>query len=162
MHLFLNLRSWIFGIIGAGLFFPCQAQEKNGNNQSLKKGLIGYWKLSGDINDVSGNNLQTVMHGGIDVNEEGHAGKRFSSARFNGRNTWLEIPATTKTQLGGEDFSISAWIYTKEALDDVTGDIISQYDPSSRRGFQLSLKCNSVCTNTANFRQLNFGIWKTR
>lgn len=160
MHLFPRLRSLIFSVItiSTALVFSCQAQKKNSDNQSLEKGLVGYWKLSGDINDRSGNHLQTVMHGDVYMNERGHAGKKIPAARFDGRSSWLEIPASPNTKLGSEDFSISAWIHTEEVLDDVVGDIISQYDPSSRRGFQLSLKFNSVCTNSANFRQLNFGI----
>jgi hypothetical protein len=44
-------------------------------------------------------------------------------------------------------------------MDDVPGDVASQYDPKRRRGFHLTLKTNAgVTTNQANLRQLQFGI----
>jgi len=119
---------------------------------------MGYWKLSGDITDRSVNNLQTIMHGSVKLNAEGTKGKKIPVTGFDGRGAWLEVPANPKTQLGSEDFSVATWIYTENTLDDVPGDIVSQYDPSAKRGFHLSIKCNPATTNPANSRQLNFGI----
>lgn len=155
---YLNLPSLALVFIAICSHFPCEAQKQKRKKIALNQGLMGYWKLSGDIMDRSGNNLTTVMHGPVQLNAEGLNGKKKSAAGFDGRSAWLEVPASFKTQLGTGDFSVAAWIYTEDALDDVPGDIISQYDPSSRRGFHLSLKCNAVTDNPANFRQLNFGI----
>ena len=155
---FLNLRSLILVFITIWACFPCYAQTKKTDKIDLKQGLLGYWKLSGDVKDKSDNNLNTVMHGPVQLNTQGPGGEKNSAAGFDGRSAWLEVPVNSKTQLGDGDFSISTWMYTEEALDDVPGDIISQYDPSARRGFHLSLKSNAVTTNPANSRQLNFGI----
>jgi hypothetical protein len=152
----LNLRRLVSACIAIWLCLPCQAQTKKANT-TLQQGLVGYWKLSGDITDKSGNDLHLKTHGQINLNAPGSLGN-VSAIGFDGRSAWLEVPATSKTQLGSEDFSVAAWIYTDHALDDVPGDIISQYNPSSRRGFHLSLKSNDVTTNPANFRQLDFGI----
>jgi len=151
----MNLRSLTLVFISIWLCLPGHAQTKK---IGLKQGLMGYWKLSGDILDRSGNNLNTVMHGPVQLNSEGPNGKKNSAIGFDGRSAWLEVPANPKTQLGAGDFSVAAWIYTADTLDDVPGDIISQYDPSSRQGFHLSLKYNLGPTNTGNFKQLNFGI----
>jgi hypothetical protein len=148
-----NLCSLTLVFIAICSYFPAQAQT-----QQIDKGLVGHWKLSGDIMDQSGNDLQTITHGPVKLNAEGPNGKKVPVTGFDGRSAWLEVPANPKIQLGSEDFSVAAWIYTDDALNDVPGDIISQYDPSSRRGFHLSLKSNDVTTNPANFRQLAFGI----
>jgi hypothetical protein len=140
---FLNVHSLALAYI-AIWFCSCQAKK------DITQGLVGYWPLSGDIKDSSGNDLNTVMHGTVNLNGE--------SAGFDGSSAWLEVPANPKTQLGSEDFSVAAWIYTEDTLNDVFGDIISQYDPSANKGFHLSLKYNFGPTNTGNFRQLGFGI----
>ena len=139
----LNLRSLTLVYI---VIWLCSCQSK----KDITQGLVGYWPLSGDIKDSSGNDLNTVMHGTVNLNTEG--------ARFDGSSAWLEVPANPKTQLGTEDFSVAGWLYTEDTLNDVFGDIISQYDPSAKKGFHLSLKYNLGPTNTGNFRQLDFGI----
>ncbi|MBW7890065.1 MAG: LamG domain-containing protein [Chitinophagaceae bacterium] len=146
-----HLRSVALVYIAA-YFFSCHPQTE------LSQGLAGYWPLSGDISDKSGNDLQTIMHGSVQLNVADANSQSNSAASFDGRSAWLEVPANPKLQLGTGDFSVAGWIHTEEALDDVPGDIISQYDPSSRKGFHLSLKTNDVTTNPANTRQLDFGI----
>jgi hypothetical protein len=50
-------------------------------------------------------------------------------------------------------------VHTAEALDDLPGNILSQYDPGKRRGFQLSIDSRpGVTSSQANARQLHFGI----
>src|SRR5690606_8060818 len=61
-------------------------------------------------------------------------------------------------QLGTNDFSISVWINSDDELDDVPGDIISQYDSKKRKGFELGLKSNAVTMSHANDRHLSFAI----
>ena len=70
----------------------------------------------------------------------------------------LVIPADQAPKLGTGDFSLSVWARA-EALDRVTGDLVSQYDAKTRRGFHLTLKCNPGSTSSqANWRHLQFGI----
>ena len=153
-----SLRRLTLVFIVVGAWSLCHAQTKKINKTDPKQGLVAYWKLSGDITDRSGNDLQTIMHGSVKLNAEGTEGEKIPVAEFDGRSAWLEVSAGSKTQLGIEDFSVAAWIYTQDTLNDVFGDIISQYDASAKRGFHLSLKYNFGPTNTANFRQLDFGI----
>lgn len=63
----LSLRSLTLVFIAIWTFSSCVTQTK----ENLKQGLVGYWKLSGDIVDRSGNNLNTVMHGPVQLNAEG-------------------------------------------------------------------------------------------
>lgn len=81
------------------------------------------------------------------------------AATFDGRSSQVIVPAEKLPPLGTLDFSISAWLHTDEFLDDVPGDIISQYDPATRRGFHLSLvNAAGVTSSQAMQRQLQFGI----
>ncbi len=147
----LNVCS--LALIGIAVWFCSCSTQTN-----LEQGLLGHWQLSGDITDQSGNDLQTIMHGSVQLNATDANDQKSPAAGFDGNSSWLEVPSNPKLQLGNGDFSVAAWVYTDPALKDLPGDIISQYDPSSRKGFHLSLKSNDVTTNPANSRQLNFGI----
>ena len=115
----------------------------------LNQGLAGYWPLKGDAQDKSGHGRDAVIHG-VELLAD--------SAAFNGRDAFLEIAGKPEF-LGKGDFSISLWLHTDKDLDDVPGDLVSQYDAKRRRGFHLSLKNNAGVTfNQANYRQLQFGI----
>lgn len=84
-----------------------------------------------------------------------HIGDQY--ATFNGRNAWLEIPHPSELQLGTNDFSIAVQIWTAKDLDDVVGDIVSQFDPVNRRGFSLTVKHHAgAVTSQTNYRNLHF------
>lgn len=70
-----------------------------------------------------------------------------------------DVPAKDVTQLGKGDFSFATWVKVGEKLDRPTGDLLSRYDPMTRRGYHLTLKSNSgVTSNQPNERHLQFGI----
>lgn len=124
----------------------------------LRLGLIGHWKLTGDAQDHSGNGNHARNHG-VDLKAVGPDKRPDGAGGFNGRDAYLEVPAKPSLQLGKRDFSIAAWVHTERVLDDLPGDIVSQYDVRRRRGFHLTLKTNAGVTfNHANDRQLQFGI----
>jgi hypothetical protein len=127
-------------------------------DDKLQRGLIGHWPLAGDTRDKSGQERHAVAHGNVDLEAVGPNGTIKSAVGFNGRDTWLELSPEKSPKFGRNDFSIAVWLYTEEILDDVPGDIISQYDPGKRNGFNLSIKSNSVMSSNANTRQLHFGI----
>lgn len=124
----------------------------------LEKGLISHWPLSGNTQDISGNERHAVINGALDLNAGGPDGTMNSAAGFNGYNAWLEIPPEKSPLFGKDDFSIAVWINSDTRHGDVPGDIISQYDPISHKGFHLSLKSNAITTSYANERQIHFGI----
>jgi len=112
--------------------------------------LIGFWKLRGDAQDHSGNNL----HGenkGVELGEDG--------ALFNGKDAVIEVAHHPSLDLGGGDFTISASVHTDESLDDLPGDILCKYDLDTRNGFNFSLLSNSgVTAAQSNFKHLHFGM----
>ena len=125
---------------------------------SLKQGLVGHWPLVNDAKDVSGHG-RDARNRGVTWTAATAGSKGESGASFDGLKAFLEVPPDAKTALGQEDFSVAAWVWTDGSTDDVPGDILSQYDPATRRGFQITLKTNTGVTfNQANFRQLQFGI----
>lgn len=117
--------------------------------------LLGHWKLESDVGDSSPH-ARSGSHRDVSFGSDASDAGR-PSARFNGRTSVVEVPQGPA--LGTDDFTISLWIHTKESLDDDLGDVVTQYDPSTRTGFTLSLRTNTgVTTCQANVRQLQFGI----
>lgn len=113
-------------------------------------GLIAHWKLCDECKDHSGNEHHAVNHG---VNFALTAG-----ALFSGR-AWLEVPTCDALQLRKRPFSIAVWIHTEAELDDVLGDVLSQYDPATRTGVTLSIMNYAGVTSAqSNWRNVFFGI----
>ena len=124
--------------------------------------LIAHWPLANDGQDVSGNGIHATSHG-VDFTAIGPSGTPNTAAAFDGQGALLEIPASQRLQLGMKDFSVSIWVDADSDFDDVPGDLISQYDSTSRRGFHLGLKTSAGVTfSQANVRQLQFGIDQDR
>lgn len=129
---------------------------------AAEPGLIGWWKLAGDTSDSSGNGRNAINHG-ADLTAPGPDGKPGGAAQFDGRDDYLEIPAAKSLRLGRSDFSIAVRLHTSAELDDLPGNILSQFDPAHRRGFSLGITSNSgVTTSQANFRNVHFGIDENR
>ena len=117
----------------------------------LTSGLLGHWPLIDDCKDRSTNGNQGQNHGVRFTGQEG--------AVFDGRASFIEAPDSPSLRPGAGDFSISVWAHTDERLDDVLGDILSKYDPSTRTGFNLSLRnCAGVTAAQSNYRHLHFGV----
>ncbi len=125
-------------------------------------GLIAYWPLAENGQDVSGNALHATAHA-VSFAGTGPSTSLKTAASFDGQNAVLEVPAHEQLQLGKNDFSVSVWVYADSEFDDVPGDIISQYDATTHRGFHLGLKTNAGVTfSQANARHLQFGIDQNR
>lgn len=125
---------------------------------AAEPGLIGWWKLAGDASDSSGNGRNAINQG-ADLKAAGPDGKPGTAAQFDGRDDVFDIAGEKAPRLGTGDFSIAVRVHTSAELDDLPGDIISQYDAARRRGFSLGITNNAgVTTNQANFRNVHFGI----
>lgn len=121
-----------------------------------EKLLLGHWRLAGDARDSSGRELHGVVRGV--TNQPAPARRSGTVARFDGRDDVITVPGA-KLGLGKGEFTISTWLHTEQALADSPGEIVSQYDPGRRKGFNLGFTHNTgVTTSQANFRQLHFGI----
>lgn len=117
--------------------------------------LIAHWPLKTDAQDVSGHDLHAIAHH-INFSDDGQGQ---ASAKFDGRQSWLNVPAADALNLEAGDFSVSMHVFSEDAADDVPGDLLSQYNFAERRGFHLGIKTNAGVTfSQANYRQLQFGI----
>src|SRR5262245_4889586 len=119
-----------------------------GQVPASERGLVGWWKLEGDCKDHSG---------------RGHHGKNhhvdLETGEFNGRDAYIEVPDAQALRLGGGEFTISAWVFTRKETDDVLGDVVSKYDPVRRKGLNLTLGASAAGYNsTGNARHVQFGI----
>jgi hypothetical protein len=123
-----------------------------------ERGLIGHWRFSGGADDASGRG----NHGralAVDFTARGPDGTPRGAARFDGRSSYVEVPANPALDLGQGDFTLATWVHTEEALDDVPGDLVSKFDPAARRGLNWCLKSGPGMTNSqANDRNVHFGI----
>ncbi len=117
---------------------------------------LAHWKLEGDFLDASGNQNHGKNH---DVSFTNIGGQ--TAARFDGRSSWIEVMSSSSLQIGTNDFSITAWVRLPDETeqDDVYGDILSQFDPRTRRGFNLRITHNAgLTTSQANSRNVHFGV----
>jgi hypothetical protein len=111
-------------------------------------GLIGYWKLSDDCRDHSGQGHDGVNHG---VN--------LKTSEFNGDNAYVEVPDAEAFHLGDHDFSITAEVSTEKDITDVFGDIVTKFDPATRTGINFTLcSSNPGYNSQSNVRNLFFGV----
>jgi gamma-glutamylcyclotransferase (GGCT)/AIG2-like uncharacterized protein YtfP len=70
-----------------------------------------------------------------------------------------DVPAKDVPELGQNDFSFAMWVKVGNKLDRPMGDLLSRYDPKTRRGYHLTLKSSpGVTSNQPNDRHLQFGI----
>ncbi|WP_152049278.1 LamG domain-containing protein [Tautonia marina] len=144
--------AWIFCLLTAlGLSTP--------NSDALDRDLVAYWPLAGDFRDHSGNGLHAEAEGNVDLQAPGRDGKPGHAAEFDGHGGGLVVPSHPSLDLGDEDVTLSAWVFTEGDIDTPIGDLISRYDRAARRGLMLGIKTNAGVTfSQANHRHLQFGI----
>jgi hypothetical protein len=148
----------LLGCLSSAFFAQLADSDTVANDPpvDLQRGLVGHWKLNGDPKDQSGNDNH-AKNLGVELQAAGPDGK--PGGKFNGRASYLEVPAHRSWNLGKRDFSAAAWVCLDRNPDDLPGDLISQYDPVRRRGFHLTIKSNTGVTfNQANDRNLQFSI----
>lgn len=136
-------RHWIllpYACVGLTLLSACPAAAD-------EAGLVGYWKLRGDCKDYSG---------------RGHHGKNvgvdLETSEFSGLGSYIEVADTPALRLGTGTFSLSAWVFTRPETDRAPGDVLSKYDPSRRRGVNLTLYASAPGYNSSGTaRYVQFG-----
>lgn len=139
----------VFSFLSIGLGCPAFAADETG--------LIGHWPLAGDAND------KVSQHAGksvdVDYGVAGPGGKPNTAARFDGIHSCVEIDPSQLDQLGRGDFTLSVWVRTEDRLDDAIGDVLSKFDPQTRRGINWCIRNSpGVSGNQANNRNIHFGI----
>lgn len=128
---------------------PASAEQKP---DSAPK-LLAHWPLHGNTAELINPGTTVIPKGQPDIRSTE------SSVGFSGSGTWLEIPHSDAPQHGREEFTIVLRVLCDASSQMPTGDLLSQYDPVSRRGFHLSLKSSpGVTSSQPAFRHLQFGI----
>lgn len=103
----------------------------------LEKGLLGAWSLMGEAG--------TLRNAGVKLTREG--------AVFDGKAEGLQ---GGPLDVGKGDFSVSLTVRADQL--EWAGDLVSQFDATTRRGWNLALRTTHVTTTQAMTRQLHFGI----
>ncbi|MBX3438500.1 MAG: LamG domain-containing protein [Planctomycetaceae bacterium] len=120
--------------------------------------LIAHWRFQGDANDSSGHARHATVQD-VDLQAAGPDGATGGAAAFNGRSSQLEVPVTRLASLGTGDFSVLVRVHVADDLDDLPGEIVSQYDSATRRGFRLGIDSRpGVTSSQANWQNVHFGI----
>ncbi len=139
----------LIGLSGVGVLGVAGCRDLGGGRHTASGAeLLGHWPLQGDAQDHSGHGHHGRIHGsGAAV---GH---------FDGRVRFIEISPSHSLNLGQGDFTLSAWVWTAPDTEDVLGDIVTQFDPLRRRGFNLSLKSSAGgYSSHGDDRHVFFGI----
>ena len=118
--------------------------------------LLAHWPLAHDARDVVG-----TLHGqpmNIEFGRGADGAERLA-ARFNGSNSMIEIPGSDVPGLATRDFSLALWVQSKTPLTNTFGDVVSQFDPTTRRGFNLYLAGSSPAYSAmSDTCHVHFGI----
>lgn len=82
------------------------AQVSFAQEPPIRDGLIGYWPLDGNTNDISGNNHNGVLNGpSLTTDRNGNTN---SAYYFDGVNDYIELPATIIDNL--EEGTVTMWV----------------------------------------------------
>jgi len=129
-------------------------------SQIPMNGLVGYWPMDGNADDLSGNGLNGNFNGSY------VSGVSSLSAEFSGLNSLLEIP--TNNSFSSDTFSLSFWVYLNSHLahNEVQLGVIGSslrwsigWDPNDV--YLIPMTCTGgygASGNSAN-SQINTGTW---
>lgn len=116
------------------------------------------WSLGGKGDAAGEVEPGTKVLGGVAFVPQ-HPTGQGRSAQLDGQGGHLEYAPSTPLDLGTGDFTASLWVQLDESGRDDHGDLLSQFDANSRKGWSLSIRTNGGVTNSqVNSRQLQFGI----
>lgn len=135
-------------------------------SQSLSEGLIAYYPFNGNAKDLSGNNLNGVVHeASLTTDRKGNAS---SAYYFDGVNDYIHVPHSDLLNLSG-DYTISLWteISSTQTYQEGIHDILRKWNgdnvgypfsisylsndaPADRRGKLLYVRYDGQsCANAA-------------
>lgn len=118
--------------------------------------LIAHWPLNGGANDAIAGNHGCARNVEWGAGPGGLAG---GAALFNGRDSVIEVADAPVLQLGGADFTLSAWIRCRTPMRGVYGDVLSKFDAANRCGVNLWISGGSSAYSAiSDSRHLHVGI----
>lgn len=129
----------------------------NNETHHTDGGLVAHFPFTADLENHAQTQLP-VTNTDVEITAV-EGGPAAAAAAFNGKSSYLEIPACPDLNFNTDNFSLSLWVETDENTD-IIGDFISKYDSKNRRGWSLNAVTASGTTTTAqsNYRNLHFGI----
>jgi hypothetical protein len=89
-------------------------EEVNNNYDNLDNGLVGFWKLDGDLNDYSTNNYNLDNHGSLEVSGLGQKSYFFDEDANNNGGAYL---GTDVLNYPNDNITVSAWIHPEGHTD---------------------------------------------
>ena len=111
--------------------------------------LVAHWPLRTDARDVVGEAHGRPEH--VTFDEHG--------ATFDGRQGRIQVSATDAPHVGTRDFSLAVSVRCQTPLASTLGDLVNQFDPSTRRGFNLHVAGSSPAYSAmSDTRHVHFGI----
>jgi hypothetical protein len=111
---------------------------------NLSNGLIGYWPLAGNGNDLSGLHHTSTLYD-VDPTTD-HLGTPNAALLFNGTSSKIVIAEATDLHLYNTDFTISAWVRLDSYSNGPNSSILSKrggpvYDPG---GYMMAVTGETV------------------
>jgi len=111
-QLFFIIFVFIFGI-NVSVFSQIKPNETNNLSLIPQNGLVAYYPLDNNANDLSGNNNNGIIHGTKQTRNRKN--QKASAFYFDGEDDYIEIPSSKTIQLG-QAMSFSVWINTGYVL----------------------------------------------
>jgi hypothetical protein len=84
----------------------------------LTNGLVAYYPLNGNANDVSGNGINGVLYNVTPTTDR--FGQPAAALNFNSTNSYIDFGAPASLQFTG-DFSVTAWMQFNSAVPGIGG-----------------------------------------
>ena len=156
----LGQQSLVPSCVSVGLLIAailvCGLGQLNADELVTPTQLVARWPLTADARDVIGSahgTPENVHFGG------GRFGAPTHGAQFNGRDSRIQVPSASAMNLGVGDFSITVWVRCETPLRSTLGDLVSKFDPQTRRGINLHVAGSSpaYCA-MSDTRHVHFGI----
>lgn len=103
-------------------------------------GLLAYWPLLRNANDMSINHNNGTMHK-ITVTADRY-GNAIGACKFNGKNSYISVNDNPLLRLDNTDFTLSAWVYITSYDASVGAEILSKRLPAANSGWSWAINGN--------------------
>lgn len=161
------------------VFFLFLLATSNGFSQTPTSGLIAYYPLNGLANDISGNNNNGIIIGGLTTATD-RFGNNCGAIKFNGVDGYIEIPTSNSLESPVNAITIATWfkIERNQAYPDAKwltllckGDVSSETNNMPQYRMQLlqneKINISTISISTAFTKKdlrflthsIDFDIW---
>ncbi|MEO6520872.1 MAG: LamG domain-containing protein [Mucilaginibacter sp.] len=114
------------------------------NAPDLKSGLIAYWPLDNNGNDLSGNGNTGTLNSVTAVTDR--FGNANSAYHFDGSTSYISVADNSALRLNGTDFTINAWVKLDDYNASYGSEVVDKRFSGPNMGYTFSI---SGYANTA-------------